>query len=192
MQRLIVWFALLAIVAVACGGDAEPAAAPTSSTPPATSLPSTTTLAPTTTVAPTTTTQPPTTTAAPTTTTTTAGIVPGEDPDVDAVVSAYETVFDSETPYEDKAPLLDDPSGLEDTVQRYFDTGELTGRVTIDATAVEIDGDTAVVTYTILFAGAPTYADQEGAATRSGDGWLVPRDVFCALMTAARVGCPLG
>jgi hypothetical protein len=188
VQRLIVWFALLAIVAVACGGDPEPAAVPATTPSPTT----TTTLAPTTTAPPATTTLPPTTTAAPTTTTTLAGIIPGEDPDVDAVVLAYETVFDSETPYEDKEPLLDDPTGLEQTVQRYFDTGELTGRVTIEATAVEIDGDTATVTYTILFGGAPTYADQEGAAIRSEGVWQVPREVFCALMTSARVGCPLG
>jgi hypothetical protein len=121
-----------------------------------------------------------------------AGIVPGEDPDVDAVVTAYEVVFDSETTYDDKAPYLDDPSGLEDTVQRYFETGQVTGRVTIEATAVEIDGEGATITYTILFGGAPTYADQVGEAIRSETGWLVPRDTFCSLMSAARVGCPLG
>jgi hypothetical protein len=190
VQRLTVFIVLLALSAVACGTEAEPAAAPATSTietPTTTSTPPTTAATTTTTAVPTT-----TTTAPPTTTTTTAGIVPGEDADVDAVVIAYETVFDSETSYEDKAAYLDDPSGLEDTVQRYFDTGELTGRVTIEATAVEIGGDTATITYTILFGGAPTYADQKGEATRGESGWQVSRDAFCALMTSARVGCPLG
>jgi hypothetical protein len=190
VQRLIVFITLLAFVAVACGAEAEPAAAPAAST---TAQPTTTQAPPTTT---TTTTLPPTTTttatAAPTTTTTMASIVPGEDPDVDAVVIAYEVVFDSETTYEDKAQYLDDPSGLEDTVQRYFETGELTGRVTIEVTAVEIADDTATTTYTILFGGAPTYADQKGEAMRGESGWLVPRAAFCTLMTSARVGCPLG
>lgn len=191
MQRLIVFVALLALASVACGGEAEPAAAPeatapttttTTTTEPPTTTPTTTTMAPTTT----------STTAASTTTTTMAAIVPGEDPAVDAVVVAYTTVFDSESTYEEKAQYLDDASGLEDTVQRYFDTGELTGRVTIEATAVEIDGETATITYTILFGGAPTYADQKGEAFGGEDNWLVPREVFCALMASARVGCPLG
>jgi hypothetical protein len=187
VRRLIVFIALLALVSVACGGEAEPAAAPEPTAPAITTTTETPTTT-TTTMAPTTT----STTSAPTTTTTMAGIVPGEDPAVDAVVVAYTTVFDSESTYEEKAQYLDDSSGLEDTVQRYFDTGELTGRVTVEATAVEIDGDTATITYTILFGGAPTYADQKGEAFRGQDNWLVPREVFCALMASARVGCPLG
>ena len=188
MNRLLVALATLALVAAACGDDAEPSAqaetsstaAPTTTT---TEAPTTTT---TTTAAPTTT----TTTAAPETTTTAGGIVPGEDEEVDAVVLAFTTAFDSEVDYDGKARYIDDPSGLEETVAAYTATGDVVGRLTVEPASVAIEGDVATVTYTILFGGNPTYADQTGEAIRGAENWQVPRDVFCDLMSSARVGCP--
>ena len=182
MSRLIPVAVALTLVALACGDDGDTAAAP------ATAAPTTTT----TTAAPTTT----TTTAAPTTTTTAAptttlaGIIPGQDEEVDAVVLAFSTVFDSETTYEDKVPFLDDASGLEETVAKYTATGNQIGRVTILPEAVEISDGAAVITYTILFSGNPTYDGQTGELTLGDAGWEVPREVFCTLMKLARVGCP--
>jgi hypothetical protein len=135
-----------------------------------------------------------TTTAPATTTTTTAadagGITPGEDADVDAVVLTYEIVFSSETGYEEKAPYIDDPVGLEQTVADYQETGESMGGVALAPKSVTINGDTADVTYDLLFGGTPTYPDLSGDAVLLDDTWKVTREMFCAMMASARVGCP--
>jgi hypothetical protein len=188
---------VLAVIVTACS---ESDAAQTTTMAPATT---TTTVAPattTTTVAPatTTTTVAPattTTTVAPATTTTTTaadagGITPGEDADVDAVVLTYQIVFSSETGYEEKAPYIDDPVGLEQTVADYQETGESMGGVALAPKSVTINGDTADVTYDLLFGGTPTYPDLSGDAVLLDDTWKITREMFCAMMASARVGCP--
>lgn len=176
---------MIALLIAACGGGsgdtttttAAAAAAPTT----------TTTVAPTTTTAETVT----TTTVAPTTTTAAAtGIVPGEDPDVDAIVEAYTIAYDSKADYETKAPYIDDPSGLEDTIAQYATTGEAMRGITVVVSAVDIDGDSAVVTFDLLFNDNPTYPDLTGSAVRTDSGWQIPRSAFCSMMSSARVGCP--
>lgn len=132
-------------------------------------------------------------TAAPETTTTVAGgIVPGEDPEIDAIVATYSIVFDSETTFEEKAPYLVDPTGLEETVAGYAAAGEAVGGISLQATAVVIDGDSAAVTYDFLFAGSPTYQGLEGDAVKTDAGWQITRETFCGIMSSARVGCPEG
>lgn len=134
-----------------------------------------------------------TVTTAPTTTTTTAaagGIVPGEDPEVDAVVATYEIVFSSKTGYDEKAPYLDDPAGLEETAAKYQETGESMGGVELYPTAVTVNGETADVTYDLLFGGTPAYPDLSGDAFLIDGTWKITRDMFCAMMASARVGCP--
>lgn len=184
MRRLIILFAALAVLAAACSSDDG---ADTTTT---TSEATTTTAAPTTTVAETT-----TTTAAPTTTTEPEGvpttpIVPGEDPDADAIAAVYEVVFDSATGYEDKAPFIVDPTGLESTVEAYGIAGEGVGGIILEAKEVGVDGDRAVVVYDLLFAGNPFQPDQVGDAVRTDGTWQVTREFFCSIMELARVGCP--
>ena len=189
MKRFITLVFILALVTAACGSgsEAEVAAETTVTQPDAT----TTTVAPTTTttIAPTTTT---TTTVAPTTTTTTTvgGIVPGEDADVDAIVLAYQFAFDSTSDFETKAPFIDDPSGLEDTVAQYLLTGETMGGIAVNVKEVTVDGDSATLIYDLMFNDNPTYPDLSGRAVRTEAGWQVPRGAFCSLMSSARVGCP--
>ncbi len=190
LKRTMMLLAALALVATACA-QSETAETPAADVP----LATTTTAAPTTTTAaPTTTTAAPvtTTTAAPVTTTTAAniGIVPGDDPDVDAVVLAYQIVFSSETRYEEKVPYLEEPDGLEETVAMYQETGESMGGVALAASAVTINGDTADVTYDLLFGGTPTYPDLSGDAVLRDGTWKITRDMFSAMMASARVGCP--
>jgi len=178
MKRIILLLGALALVAAACGGSedagaGEPAADSTTA-------------------------QAAITTAAPVAVTTTAapveepagGIVAGEDADVDAIVSAYTVAFDSESEYPDKEPYIDDPSGLEGTVADYLATGVTMGGVGVVVTEVVINGEEANVTYDLLFNGNPTYPDLPGTAVLTADGWKVPRTIFCALMSSARVGCP--
>lgn len=183
LKRTLLLLAVLALVATACS-QSETAETPAADLP----------LSTTTTAAPTTTTAAPvtTTTAAPVTTTTATdvGIVPGDDPDVDAVVLAYQIVFSSETGYEEKVPYLEEPDGLEETVAMYQETGESMGGVALAASSVTINGDTADVTYDLLFGGTPTYPDLSGDAVLRDGTWKITRDMFCAMMASARVGCP--
>ncbi len=145
----------------------------------------------TTTTAPTTTTAAPTTTtAAPSTTSAAPAIIPGEDADVDDIVNAFSKAFDSNSDYDAKAPFIDDPTGLEETVAQYLTNGEMMGGVGVQVTAVEVDGDEAEVTYDLLFNDNPSYRDLPGTAVLTDEGWKVPRAVFCALMSSARAGCP--
>lgn len=179
MRPITLLVAAIVLIAAACGSDTSET---TTTTAPAT----------TTTAAATTTTAAPATTAATTSTEGTAAepIVPGEDPDVDAVVEAYVLVFDSTTTYEEKVPYLVEPDGLEETVAAYTTTGEQFSGVSVQPDAVTIDGDTATITYTLLFGGAPAYSDLTGEAELTEAGWQISRDTFCTLMQQARVGCP--
>ncbi len=177
---------VIALLVAACGGGSGDT---TTTTAAAAAAPTTTTTA----APPTTTTveMATTTTVAPTTTTVAAtGIVPGEDPDVDAIVEAYTIAYDSVSDYETKAPYIEDPSGLEDTVAQYLTTGEMMSGISVAVSAVEIDGDAAVVTFDLLFNNNPTYPDLTGSAVRTDAGWQIPRSAFCSMMSSARVGCP--
>jgi hypothetical protein len=190
MKRSIALAVLLAVLAVACSSTEEVAAPDTTGTK-ATST--TTTKAPTTTTA---TTTSPTTTLPPVTTTTeadvieTSPVVPGEDPDADAIVEAYFVVFDSATNYDEKVPFITDAAGLEETVVKYAAAGDDVGGIALQADEVGIDGNEARVIYTFLFAGNPTYTDLEGEAVLTDDGWQISREFFCQIMASARVGCP--
>lgn len=175
MRRILAACAAVAVLTAACSSDssqttAEPAVTETTVT---TSAPATTTSSPTTTTA-----------------TEVPSIVPGEDPDVDAVVLAYEIVFSSETGYDDKAPYITDPTGLEETVAEYMETGESMGGVQLLPTSVTVSEDTAAVTYDLLFGGTPTYPDLTGDAVLDDGTWKVTREMFCDMMSSARVGCP--
>ncbi len=179
MKRTLFVVLVLAMIAAACGGTSDSGAG--EAAPATTAAPTTTT----------TSTEAPTTTAAPTTTTVPeSDIVAGEDPDVDAIVTAYTVAFDSQSDYAAKQPYVDDPAGLEDTVARYLETGETMGGVSVLVTAVTVNGDEADVTYDLLFNNNPTYPDLSGRAILTAEGWKVPRRVFCSLMASARVGCP--
>jgi hypothetical protein len=180
LKRTLSIIFIIAVLATACSdGDAADSTTTTAA-------PTTTTAAPTTTTA-----APTTTTAAPTTTTGAAGgITPGEDPDVDAVVLAYQIVFSSLTTYEEKAPYLVDPTGLEETVAKYLETGESMGGIELAPSAVMIDGEIAEVHYDLLFGGTPTYPDLTGDAVLLDGTWKVTREMFCGMMNSARVGCP--
>ena len=167
MKRMILAGAAVAIVAAACGGD---------STDEADAVEAATTVAPTTTAATEAVARP--------------AIVPGEDADVDAVVEAYVVVFDSTTTYEEKAPYLVEPEGLEETVATYTATGTSMGGVSLDPKSVTVDGDTAAVSYDFLFGGNPSYTNLTGDAVRTAAGWQITREMFCDIMRSARSSCP--
>ena len=115
--------------------------------------------------------------------------MPGEDQDVDDIVEAYLVVFDSATTFEEKAPFITDPTGLEGTVEAYAAAGDDVGGISLQADEVGIDGNDARVIYSFLFAGNPAYSDLEGDAVLSDAGWQITAEFFCEIMGLARVGC---
>ncbi len=179
MKKAVLTLAALSLIVAACGGSGDDEAATETTAAPVT-----------------------TTTAAPTTTITEAAetadaaeeesFIPSGDPEMDAVAMAYMVAFDSTTDYEAKLPYVEDLSGLEDTVVRSMDQGGMMGGVTVAIRDVVIDGETAEVSYDLLFNNNPTYPDQSGTAILTADGWKVPRQAFCSLMASARVPCPRG
>lgn len=173
MRRIVFLVIAVGLVATACASANDT----TTDTEPAAAIPPTT-VAPTTTSAPATTSTPATTTAS------------ANDADQEAITATYEIVFSSETTFAEKEPFLEDPTGLEDTVVKYQETGETMGGVSLAATKITVEGTSAEVIYDFLFAGTPTYPDLTGDAVLVEGTWKITRDMFCSIMDSARVGCP--
>ncbi len=112
------------------------------------------------------------------------------DDDQAAAALAYETVFDSATDADAKAEFLPDVADLASTIEAYTAAGDGMGGITMDVSAVVVEGDTATVTYDVLFGGNPAYSDLTGTLVRAGDTWTVTRDEFCSFMASARTPCP--
>jgi len=123
------------------------------------------------------------TTAAPQTTETTDG------PTTSAAPAAWATAFDSTTGYDAKAAVIADAEALRPTIEAYTPAGEVVGGITLEPTDVVITGDTAAITYKVLFAGTSPYPEQEGTAQRVDGVWVVGRDEFCGFMAMARNPC---
>jgi iron complex transport system substrate-binding protein len=111
-------------------------------------------------------------------------------PDVDAAADAWAAVFDSEASFADKSAHLEDAAALESTIGAYAEAGSGLGGISLDPTAVTVDGDTATVTYDVLFGGTAAYEDQTGQLTRVDGVWTVARSEFCSFMASARTPCP--
>jgi iron complex transport system substrate-binding protein len=134
---------------------------------------------------------PATTTAGPATTAAAAAgeYVRGADPDVDAVATAWTTAFDSTVDFATKAPFIADADTLRPTIEAYTPAGEAVGGIALVPTSIAVNGDTAAVTYDVMFAGQVAYAGQEGTLERVDGEWIVSRDEFCSFMAAARNAC---
>ena len=108
----------------------------------------------------------------------------------EAATTAWALVFDSSTPFEDKAPHLEDAEALADTIDAYGRAGAGMGGISLDPTSVVVDGDTATVTYDVLFGTNPAYTALTGDIHLVDDAWVVSRDEFCGFMSSARTPCP--
>ncbi len=120
------------------------------------------------------------------------GAAEGSDPEVEAVMASYRIVFDSATPFDEKLPYLEDAERLRSTFAAYVETAQNFGGISLDPTAVEINGDTAEVTYNVIFGERTAYSDLTGEAVRKDGVWTVTRERFCTFMSSARVSCPSG
>lgn len=109
---------------------------------------------------------------------------------MEAVLEVYRIVFDSSIPFDEKLPYLEDAEQLRGVFEEYAAAAENFGGIRLDPTAVEIDGDTAEVTYDVMFGEQAAYSDLTGDAVRVDGVWSVTRGRFCAFMSSARVSCP--
>ena len=106
-----------------------------------------------------------------------------------AVAEAWTTVFDSTVTADAKAPFLEDPTAAAPTLAAYATTGEMMQGITLEPSDVTIDGDTATVTYDILFAGTAAYEDQTGEVANVDGTWKITTEQFCSFMATARTPC---
>jgi hypothetical protein len=189
---------LAAIGLVACGGDDDDTADTTAATttPSATVAPASTAAATASTDAPATT-EGATTTKVPSTTATSTTEAPGTTAAAGTgaeaeITAAFTAAFDSATSFADKQPYIEDADALQATIEAYTEAGAAVGGIALQPTAVAITGDTAVVTYDVLFAGTSIYQGLEGSAKLVDGHWVVTKEKFCDFMAQARnpVACP--
>ena len=106
-----------------------------------------------------------------------------------AAMDAWAVVFDSEADYADKVPHLENAAQLESTIAAYAETGASFGGVSLEPTAVAINGHVANVTYDVLFGSSAAYSDLSGEMQFVDGVWVVSRDTFCGFMSSARTPC---
>lgn len=102
---------------------------------------------------------------------------------------AFATVFDSSVPFDDKVALLEGGEAHREDHDGYVTAADGIGGITVEPTDVEIDGDTATVTYGVLFAGTEQYSDLTRDVTRVDGAWIVPTDSFCGFIAATGASC---
>lgn len=112
------------------------------------------------------------------------------DADEQAAADAWSVVFDSNATFADKAANLEDAEALRPTIESYTAAGSAMGGISLEPTAVTIDGETATVAYDVLFGGTAAYTDQTGTLDMIDGVWVVPRSEFCSFMASARNPCP--
>ena len=102
------------------------------------------------------------------------------------------TVFDSSIPFDDKVSLIEGGEAHRADHDGYVTAADAVGGITIDPTDVTVTGDTATVTYRVLFGGNEAYADLAMDVTRVEGSWIVPTDAFCGFLASARTPCAGG
>ena len=112
------------------------------------------------------------------------------DGEATAASEAWAIVFDSAVTFADKSPFIADAAELEATIDAYTAAGDGFGGISLEPTAVAVDGDTAEITYDVNFGENPAYEDQVGTIALVDGVWTVGRDEFCSFMASARVPCP--
>jgi iron complex transport system substrate-binding protein len=112
------------------------------------------------------------------------------DADQQAAADAWATVFDSTIGFDAKSGLLEDADALQATVESYTTAGEAMGGISLVPTAVVVEGESATITYDVMFGDTAAYTDLTGTIDKVGDAWVVPRSEFCSFMASARNACP--
>lgn len=104
-------------------------------------------------------------------------------------MDAWAAVFDSSVDFADKAPHMEDAAALESSNAAYAASAAGFGGVSLEPTAVDVNGDQATITYNVLFGGTPAYEDLTGEIQRVSGTWTVSREVYCGFLASARTPC---
>jgi iron complex transport system substrate-binding protein len=107
-----------------------------------------------------------------------------------AASDVWSLVFDSAIVYEDKSAHIEDAEALRPTIEAYTVAGEGMGGITLAPTEVVVDGDTATVTYDVMFGATAAYTALTGSIELVDGTWIVSRAEFCGFMASARNACP--
>ena len=109
--------------------------------------------------------------------------------DSDAAGEAVATVFDSSVAFDDKVALIEGGESHRADHEGYVTAADRVGGITVEPTDVAADGDTATVTYRVLFAGTEAYADLDMDVTQVDGEWIVPSAAFCGFLASAQTPC---
>ena len=112
-----------------------------------------------------------------------------DDPLAAAAAKAFALVYDSDAPWVDKAPHLENAAALESSNAAYAAAGEQMGGIALDPTAAEVTGDTATVTYDVLFGGNPAYENLTRPIMLVDGVWVVSEAEYCGFLASARTPC---
>jgi iron complex transport system substrate-binding protein len=113
----------------------------------------------------------------------------GDVADEDAAGLAVQSVFDSTVAFDDKVASLEGGEAHRADHDAYVGAAGAVGGIAVEPTDVAVDGDTATVTYRVLFAGNEMYKDLTMDVTRVDGSWVVPTDAFCGFLASARTPC---
>jgi iron complex transport system substrate-binding protein len=108
------------------------------------------------------------------------------------VTDVWTLVFDSDVPFTDKATHIEDADALRPTIETYTENGSMMGGISLRPTEVAVSGDSATVTYDVLFGDTVAYDAITGEIALVDGTWVVPRAEFCSFMASARIDCPTG
>ena len=107
------------------------------------------------------------------------------------VATAFETAVDSSLTYDEQAPFIENAESIRATVENYPTAADAVLGITATVTGVEIDGETAAITYTLSFNGVEApYGELNGSMVRLDGAWVVPLGDYCAFQAQARNACP--
>jgi iron complex transport system substrate-binding protein len=112
--------------------------------------------------------------------------------DEEAAGDAVVTVFDSSVPFDEKVAHIQDGESHRANHDGYVGAANGVGGITVEPTDVAVDGDTATVTYRVLFGGNEAYRDLTMDVTRVDGAWIVPTAAFCGFLASARTPCAAG
>jgi iron complex transport system substrate-binding protein len=108
----------------------------------------------------------------------------------DAAAEAWSLAFDSAVGFEDKAAHIEDAEALRATIESYTAAGSAMGGITLVPTDVAVNGESATVTYDVMFGPSAAYTDLSGLISLVDGTWVVSRTEFCTFMASARNACP--
>ncbi|MCU1359581.1 MAG: putative iron siderophore transporter iron siderophore-binding protein, partial [Ilumatobacteraceae bacterium] len=101
------------------------------------------------------------------------------DSNADAASAAFALVFDSTADIAEKITHVEDGAALESTMTDYKTSGDAMDGFTVAPSDVVVEGDTATITYDVLFGGTSAgYPPQTGTATLVGGVWTVSKADF--------------